>query len=283
MRFFFKSRQFKVLASVVAGVLALTLIFIVAGTRMAPGTDILGSLAEPFRLAAAKVREAASDIAAAYNEGNALMIENAELNEKIDELNHKLADYEMMAAENETYKKFLGIKEAHSDFMFVSANLIAHDSDDPYFGFTINKGSMSDIKKYDPVITESGVVGYITEIGLTSSKVTTILSPKITMGALDNRSSDSGIVTGKLEFAKKGECLLKNLARSSSVAIGDYVSTSGEGIFPAGLPIGSIEFIGTDSVNSSIYAEIKPFADMKEIRDVMIITSFDGQITGKDD
>ena len=75
----------------------------------------------------------------------------------------KLADYEQIAAENETYKKYLGIKEAHSDFNFTSANLIARDSDDPYLGFTINKGSMSDIKKYDPVITDSGIVGYIDE------------------------------------------------------------------------------------------------------------------------
>ena len=283
MRFFFKSRQFKIIAAVAAAVLVLTLIFIFTGSRMAPGTDIIGSVAEPFRIAAAKIREAAEDIVLAYNEGNALMVENAELNAKIDELNEKLADYEKMSAENETYKKYLGIKEENRDFSFVSANLIARDSDDPYLGFTINKGTMSDIKKHDPVITESGIVGYITEVGLTSSKVTTILSPEITMGAIDNRSSDSGVVTGKLEFAKKGVCQFKNLARSSSVAMGDYVSTSGEGVFPAGLPIGSIEYIGTDSVNSSIYAEIKPFTDMKEIRDVMVITSFDGQIVGKDE
>ena len=98
------------------------------------------------------------------------------------------------------------------------------------------------------------------------------------MGAIDNRSGDSGIVNGKLEFARKGRCAFKNLARSSGVAIGDYVSTSGEGIFPSGLLIGTIEYIGTDSVNSSIYAEIKPFVDMEEIRDVMVITSFNGQL-----
>ena len=103
------------------------------------------------------------------------------------------------------------------------------------------------------------------------------------MGALDNRSSDSGVVTGKLEFAKDGKCVFKNLSRSSSVAIGDYVSTSGEGVFPAGLLIGSIEYIGTDSVNSSIYAEIKPFTDISEIRDVMVITEFDGQLSDSKD
>ena len=278
MRFFFKSRQFKIMAAIVAAVLLLTLIFGIAGRRMAPQTDILGSIAQPFRTFAAKIKEAVSDFSSAYNDGNSLMLENSELKSEIDELREKLADYDEMSRQNETYEKYLGIKEAHNDFIFCYATLIARDSDDPYYSFTINKGSYSDIRKYDPVITNSGVIGYITEVGLTSSKVTTVINPSLTMGAIDNRSGDSGIVNGKLEFARKGRCAFKNLARSSGVAIGDYVSTSGEGIFPSGLLIGTIEYIGTDSVNSSIYAEIKPFVDMEEIRDVMVITSFNGQL-----
>lgn len=283
MRFFFRSRQFKIIAAVCAAVLLLTLIFTVTGARMAPQTDIIGSITQPFRAAATKIREAVGDFMSAYKGGNALMIENAELTSEIDELRQKLADYEEMSAQNETYKKYLGIKEAHSDFSFAAANLISRDTDDPYGGFTINKGSMSDIKKYDPVITDGGVVGFVTEVGLTSSKVTTVFNPSVTLGAIDNRSGDSGIITGGLQFAEKGRCVFKNLARSSAVAIGDYISTSGEGVFPAGLIIGSIEYIGTDSVNSSIYAEVKPFSDFNEINDVMVITSFDGQITGQED
>ena len=283
MRFFFRSRQFKIISAVFIAVLLLTLIFSFLGTRIDPQTDILGSVVQPFRATATKINEAISDFVSAYNGGNALMIKNAELSTQIDELREKLADYEEISAQNETYKKYLGIKEAHSDFSFVSANLIARDSDDPYKGFTINKGSMSGIKKHDPVITNSGLVGYISDVGLTSCKVTTILNPSITLGAIDNRSSDSGLITGKLEFARDGKCVLKNLARSSAVAIGDYISTSGEGVFPSGLLVGSIEYIGTDSVNSSIYAEVKPFVDFSEIRDVMVITSFDGQLTGQED
>lgn len=282
MRFFFKSRQFKIISAVFIAVLLLTLVFSFLGTRIDPQTDILGSVVQPFRATAAKVREAVGDFVSAYNGGNALMIKNAELSAQIDELREKLADYEEISAQNETYKKYLGIKEAHSDFSFVLANLIARDSDDPYKGFTVNKGSMSGIKKHDPVITNSGLVGYISDVGLTSCKVTTILSPSITLGAIDNRSSDSGLITGRLEFAKNDKCVLKNLARSSAVAIGDYISTSGEGVFPGGILIGSIEYIGTDSVNSSIYAEVKPFVDFSEIRDVMVITSFDGQLKGQD-
>lgn len=53
--------------------------------------------------------------------------------------------------------------------------------------------------------------------------------------------------------------------------------TSGEGIFPDGLIIGEIESIGSDEIDNSIYAVISPFVDFSEIKNVMVITDFDGQ------
>ena len=124
---------------------------------------------------------------------------------------------------------------------------------------------------------EAGVVGYISELGTSTAKVTTILSHTLTMGALDNRTSDSGIVSGTIRYAEKNRCMFYNLSRSCSVAIGDYVVTSGEGIFPDGLIIGEIESIGSDKIDNSIYAVISPFVDFSEIKNVMVITEFDGQ------
>ena len=277
MRFFFRSRQFKVIATVFCIVAALIAIFTVLGSRMAPQTDIAGTIAQPFRSAFIAISDTISNLFSAYNEGNEIMLENTELKSEIEELRQQIADYNDVTAQNEFYKEYLGIKEAHSDFEFAPATLISRDNDDPYGSFVINRGSLAGIKKHDPVITQSGLVGFISEVGLTSCKVTTILSHELTLGALDNRTSDSGIITGKLELAEKGLCRLANLSRSCSVAIGDYVVTSGEGIFPAGLLVGSIESIGSDEYNTSIYAEVKPFTNIFEIRNVMVITSFEGQ------
>lgn len=182
-----------------------------------------------------------------------------------------------MAAENEYYKDYLEIKDKNPDFKFEPATVISRDNTDPYLSFVINKGSANGVKENDPVITDAGLVGYISEVGLTTSKVATILSPDIVIGALDNRTNDSGVVSGTLEQAKEGNTKLFNLSRSCNVAVGDYVVTSGEGIFPSGLLIGTIKSIGTDEYNTSIYANIDPFEDISEIREVMVITDFEGQ------
>lgn len=277
MRFFLRSRQFRIIIIVFLVVTILTTSFAIIGKRMSPQTNIANTIAAPFLSLATSVSNAVTDFFNAYNNGNELSLENNELKSQINELQSKLANYEDVLSENEFYKNYLEIKENNPDFKFASADIISRDSDDIYGGFTINKGSMSDISLYDPVITDAGVVGYITEVGLTTCKVTTILSHNITLGAIDNRTNDSGIITGNLNLAQNGFCKFANLSRSCSVAVGDFIVTSGEGIFPQGLLIGSVKNIGIDEYNNSIYAEISPFANFSTIRSVMIITSFEGQ------
>ena len=277
MRFFLRSRQFKTILTIFCIVVLVTLSFVIIGKRMSPQTDIASTITTPFKNFFTGASRVVEDFFTDYNSGNKLSLENAELKSEIETLRKQIADYQEIVEQNEFYKDFLDIKENNPDFSFADATVISRDSDDVYKSFTINKGSSSDISKYDPVITNAGIVGYVTDVGLTSCKVTTILNPDITLGALDNRTSDSGIVTGSLSLAQNGYCRFANLSRSCSVAVGDYVVTSGEGIFPEGLLVGSVNNIGIDENNNSIYAEIKPFADIEEIRSVMVITSFEGQ------
>ncbi len=277
MRFFFRSRQFKVILSITLCLIIVSVICFFAGGRLSPQSDIFGTIAAPFRAAFTFVSNGITDFTKALNDGNDAMIKNAELENEISELRGKLADLEKATAENEFYKEYLEIKDENPDYKFCPATLISRDKNDPYKSFVINKGSSDGLSERDPVITEAGLVGYITDVGITTSKVITILSPDIIMGALDNRTSDSGVLSGTLELAEKGQTRFYNLSRSCNVSIGDYVVTSGEGIFPSGLFIGTVLSIGSDEYNTSIFAAIEPFVDIENVRNVMVITNFEGK------
>ncbi len=277
MRFFFRSRQFKVLLSVALCLIALSVLCFFIGGRISPQADILGTIAAPFRAAFTFVSNSVSDFATALNDGNEAMIKNAELENEISSMREQLVDYEKTLAENDFYKDYLEIKEANPDYKFCPATLISRDKKDPYKSFTINKGSADGLNSHDPVITNAGLVGYITDVGITTAKVVTILSPDITLGALDNRTSDSGVLSGTLELAESGQTKFYNLSRSCNVAIGDYVVTSGEGIFPTGLLVGTVRSIGSDEYNTSIFAAVEPFVDVETVRNVMVITNFEGK------
>ena len=277
MRFFFRSRQFKIIAAVFAALIVIAAVTAAVGGRMSPGANIFGTVTAPFRSLASKISGGISSFVEVYTEGEKLNIKNAELETEISELRKKLADYEQAVSENEFYKNYLDIQDANPSFKFTAATLISRDKEDPYKGFIINKGSVNGVSAHDPVITDEGLVGYIGEVGLTTSKVVTVLSAELTAGALDNRTSDSGVLSGSAELASEGLTKFYNLSRSCNIAVGDYVVTSGEGIFPKGLLIGTVQTIGSDKYNTSIYANVKPFADIDGIRGVMVITEFEGQ------
>lgn len=277
MRFFFRSRQFKVILSITVCFIAVSILCFFVGGRISPQADVLGTIAAPFRAAFTFVSNSVTDFATALANGNDALIKNAELENEINQLRDKLADYEKTAAQNEFYKEYLEIKDTNPDYKFCPATLVSSDKNDPYGGFVINKGSTDGLEEYDPVITEAGLVGYVTDVGITTAKVVTVLSPDVTLGALDNRTNDSGVLSGTLELAEKGETKFYNLSRSCNVAIGDYVVTSGEGIFPSGILVGTVQSIGSDEYNTSIYAAVKPFVEIKEIRNVMVITNFEGK------
>lgn len=277
MRFFFRSRQFKVILTILIALITVSIIFSVIGSKISPQSNIVGTITAPIRSAVTTISNAFSDFFTALSDGNEIMLKNTELETEINDLRKQLADYEKICKENDFYRDYLEIKDQNPDFKFAPATLISRDNSDPYKAFIINKGSADGISAHDPVITDAGLVGYVSEVGLTTSKITTILSPDLTLGALDNRTNDSGLISGSLETNEKGFTKFKNLPHSCSVAVGDYVVTSGEGVFPSGLLVGTIETIANDKYNTSLYASVKPFVNIDEVRDVMVITEFEGQ------
>ena len=219
MRFFFRSRQFKIIVAVFSAVIILAVIFRVVGHKMAPTADIAGTVAAPFQSMATKISDFFSNLNKMLSDGNELLLENAKLQSEIGELREQLSDYNEITAQNEFYKDYLGLKEVNPDFELSPATLISRDSDDPYGSFVINQGSSAGISLYDPVITEAGLVGYITDLGSSTAKVTTVLNPNLVIGALDNRTNDSGLVSGTLEYAENNQfdfvCLHKEYSLSN--------------------------------------------------------------------
>lgn len=281
MRFFFRSRKFKIALATVILLVVFSITANLAGGIIAPQSSFFGAVSAPFQKLGSNIAGGVEDFFKKMENNETIILENAELNKKIDELNRKIADYEQIKAENEHLKNYLEIKDKNPDFVFCSASVIARDSSDIAGGFTIDVGSLDGIKAYDPVITNAGLVGYVSEVGISTSRVKTILDSSVSVGAIDSRSRDYGIIRGTLDLAKNSTTGMFNIQRSSLVAIGDYIITSGSGVFPDGLLIGKIVNVSQEKYTTSLYAEVEPFVDFENIRQVMVITSFEGKVTGE--
>ena len=277
MRFFFRSPQFKKAVTIVLVVIALAVTAGLIGGYMAPQAGLFGWIATPFQKVGSAIASSIGEFSENFKSAAELNREKEELQSEINTLREQLVEYEEAVNENEFYEKYLNIKNLNPDFEFAQASVLGTDPDDIFEGFTIGAGSLNGISLYDPVITDEGVVGYISEVGTTTSKVTTILDPELTCGAFDSRTSDAGALTGDSEMIKKGYTKFYNLPRTCSVAVGDLIVTSGSGIFPAGLILGNIVSISSDPVSTSLFAEVKPVVKFDELKRVMVLTSFAGQ------
>ncbi len=278
MRFFFRSKEFKIFLAAVAAIVALSILLSVLGSYISPQASLGEALVAPFKSLAATVKGSFDDFTKRVIKSDEIVLENDKLREELSLLREQLVDYETAIQENEFLKNFLEIKEANPDFQFCPALITTRDVDDEFGGLTLNRGTYDKIELYDPVICENGsLVGYVTELGLRTCKVTTLLSPDFVCGAYSSRTNDSGIISGERSLALKDNTRLYNLSRTCTVAVGDIIVTSGSGVFPDRIIIGTVSNIQSDSVTSSLYAEILPSADLKNIKNVMVLTSFDGQ------
>ena len=288
MREIVHARSFKVLLAVVLVLLGM-LIF-TAGTGSSITASMLSVLSTPMQRVSTLVTNNAA--AAAEDIGRSkedLQAENEELKKQIAELTTQLVDYYDLKKENAQLYKYLDMKEQNPEFTLVSAAVIGRDPNS-LNTFKIDKGTAAGVSVNDPVVTESGVVGWVSSANAISAEVTTLLSPDTKIGgrsgadtengtgAVDRATGDAGVISTNVKLADRGWVKLGFLTADTTAKEGDIVVTSGlGGIYPPNLKIGRITSLQHEEYDVSLYAEVEPFVDISQVKDVMVITSFLGQ------
>ncbi len=243
-------------------------------------SQILGAITTPMQQVSSYISGGVSGFFGGIQNSQETANENRELRLELARLEEQLVELETLRQENDRLETALGIQEQNPDFEIVSAGVIGRDYNSRFSSFTIDRGSFHGLSPRDPVISDEGLVGIVSEVGLTHSKVETILDVTLNVGAVDNRTRESGIISGDATLADEGLCRLSYLDRESSVAVGDLIITSGsdsQGLFPKGIVIGSVTQVLPDTSGLSLYAVVDPAATISSVQDVYVITEFLGQ------
>ena len=266
------SGKFRALAVAVVVLLALTIFTAGAGGNSAGGA--LGFITAPLQSVSSSVMRAIGD-ALGVNDYSA---EFLALQEENRQLRAQLVDYFEVKRQNEQYASILELKERNPDFRFVPAAVIGRDANDLYGGFTIDQGSLHDVSVNDPVITSDGVIGVVTEVYPTTSRVRSIHSPELAISAVSQEFRESGVTASDIYTTEMGLVRLEYLTRDTKLTTGTIITTSGlSGIFPRGLVLGYVTQVAASEYDASYYALVQPYADVRSVPDVFVITSFEGQ------
>ena len=278
MRDFFYSKKFKVIICVLALLVGITL-YTVKESSSDPGNSVIAKVFAPVQKLATSIKNGVEESLSVITNAKQYYEDNKQLRAQLDELYVQIVDYEKLKNENEQLRKVIGLKEDFPDYEFSPpCQIISKTANDPFGSFIIDKGTTDGISVYDPVITDTGLVGIVTKASTTYSRVTTIFSPDVPVGAYCIRNDTTGIVECDAELAAKGICRMKYIEKDSDLKKGDIIVTSGNsGLFPKDRVIGIVEEIYIEESGLSKTAVIKPVADIKNIQSVFVITSFNGQ------
>ncbi len=201
--------------------------------------------------------------------------ENRELKQKVSELAQVKVRDQTLAKENKELKAELKLKSSLTDYSTVSAAVMSRTPSSWQQQLVINKGQTSGIKKNMPVLSGGGLIGRVSEVNKTNSKVELLSDTSessnrfsIVINGSDGKNVN-GIITGY--NARTNELIMGQVTSTAKIKKGAKVMTNGMGgITPKGLYVGKVSRIGKDDYGLAKKVYIKPATNFNEINIVTV-------------
>lgn len=200
--------------------------------------------------------------------------ENKKLTAKVTDLSNKLYKADSL----EELKKSLNFVDEKYKAKSISTSVVGKGDGNWYTSFVIGAGKNSGVKKESIVVNGKGLVGIVYDVSDDYSKAVSILDTKSSVSfKLLKDYNSKGVITqntnidDKKAYSEKGYLQGYMFDSSYDVVQGDIIVTSGLGLYPEGIPIGEVHKVVEDKNKSLKYVILKPYADLKNINDVMII------------
>ena len=199
------------------------------------------------------------------SENKALADHNKRLINDIEALKSRLREYEDSASVEQMNRT----TQHNAGFYYNTARVVSNSTNKVNNYITIDKGSIQGVKEQMGVFNNQGVIG----ITYTSSDNFTVVLPLLNSKSIIScQVKGNALCTLKWDGNSTQCSYLIDLPRFELFEKGDTVFTSGfSSIFPAGIPIGSIDKLEDSADGQSYRARVKLFVDFSRIDNVFIV------------
>lgn len=209
----------------------------------------------------------------AISEIQRLRADNAKLHDDVDRLtleNVRLREAAFAAQQAAKLQQ----AAATLSFETVRATVIARDPSNILATLVLGVGANDGVKAGHVVVSDQGLVGRISEVGPSYSKVLLLTDPSSSLSALVEGSRATGIVRGQYGDALIMEWILQ----TEAVKPGDVVVTAGLGLgeelrslYPKGLVVGKIVQLQNAEAAAYQRAIIVPAVDLRRLENVLVV------------
>jgi rod shape-determining protein MreC len=233
----------------------------------------------PFQGALASLADGIANVAGAVTEIDALRIDNTALRAENERLANENSRLEATKQENDQMTALLQLQSGF-DHETVAVRVIGREMLETRRMVTLDKGTDAGISQGDVVIVQGGaLVGRVTDIGPTFSKVTLISDSTSTVVGQLLVSRATGEITGQAG----GVLVMRNIDSAMQIGLDEEVFTAGielaGGIrspFPKGLVVGSVVDVQRDANDVVQTAFLAPAANLDSFELALVITDYEG-------
>jgi rod shape-determining protein MreC len=197
-----------------------------------------------------------------------LVNENIRLRYQQTVLEAELQKFLALRNENSELKSLLSASSS-AQMRTMAARILAVDTTSSRQIIVISKGSRAGVMRGQAVLDARGVVGQVIDVGVLTSTVLLVSDSKCAVPVVNQRTGERAIVMGTNYI---GRLSLVNLPKTSSVAVGDLLVTSGLGAhYPEGYPVGFVEDVQNTSSEDFIKVSVSPVAWLNRSRLVLLV------------
>lgn len=213
-----------------------------------------------------------------------LLAENKDLQGQVDDLIEENTNLQQERYELTRLRELYNLDEQYASYQKTGARVIAKDAGNWYHSFIIDKGSKDGIATDMNVLSGSGLVGRVTDVGPDWAKVVSIIDDDSNVSASVLSTSDSLIVSGSLQEYAGGVIDFSMLQDTADQVVeGDKIVTSNiSDKYLPGILIGYISSIEKDSNNLTKSGTITPAVDFAHIDTVLVILDTKQTVSDED-
>jgi rod shape-determining protein MreC len=202
--------------------------------------------------------------------------ENQLLREKLAQYKGLIYEVQELKEENKELRDIVDKADTIRSYNPIHATVTARSPERWIDQVTINKGSLAGVKENMAVITAEGMVGKIQSVSKLTSTVQLLtgFDEFNRISATISRKDGNDIFGLIEEYDDKTNSLFLRIIEESDKDLkeGELVVSSGMGgVFPAGLPIGTVKEVVPDQYGLTRTALVEPAANMYDINNVIVV------------
>ena len=153
------------------------------------------------------------------------------------------------------------------DYPIVTSRVVGHNPGRFLTTMVINRGTEHGVHENMPVFSMNGLVGKVSKATLNHSRVQLLVDPNLKLSVMDRKTR----VVGFLE-SMDGVRLTAMVPTHAGIRAGDTLITSGlGGIFPKGIPVGTVKDIRKSDLDVMRQMDVEPFQDFTTLEEVFVM------------